>query len=146
MLGVSGKHFTTTRASPAEYTVRVLETVHTALAWTYLYRLTVSGYNRPEVLDTMPWPFGLSLVVSAMIGASVQVSENPTSHDPGLIQLVAVRPSLPIAFKASVVIYGSRCQLIATRLCEWESQSQWRSYQFISTASLRSTSTSTSST
>jgi hypothetical protein len=50
-----------------------LETLHVILTWIFLYDLTVTGYGDRPTLNTMPWPVGTFLIVSATAGSSVQV-------------------------------------------------------------------------
>jgi hypothetical protein len=51
---------------------RLLETLHTAFVWIYLYYISVTNYGNPKILHALPWYLDVSLMVQGLVGSAVQ--------------------------------------------------------------------------
>ncbi|OCH92501.1 hypothetical protein OBBRIDRAFT_436750 [Obba rivulosa] len=53
-------------------TVWLLETIHTAFSWIYVYTLTVKDYGNPGALSRVQWSFAACVVMHDVLSSAVQ--------------------------------------------------------------------------
>lgn len=61
---------------------RILEAVHTACLWEYLYSYTVKFYGQPEKLVDLPWELAFTEPVGSIASAIAQVYPHHTITSP----------------------------------------------------------------